>query len=318
MLQTHAWSRRRFLQHVGLAAGLLPTVALAEPTAKAMTVNFGFTLYGIRALPVADALRVCSEIGYDSVELVCMSDWPSAPESLTPTARGELRKQLADSKLVVASLMENVSPLAEESIHRTNVDRLKRACELARDLVPESPSIIETVLGGKPAEWEQVREKMVTRLGDWARAAEAAKVVIALKPHVAGALHTPDGAVWLMEQLKSPWLRLAYDFSHFELQGFPRQASLEAMLPHTVFIHVKDTSGTAAKFQFLLPGDGRTDYAGYFQQLKAAGYVGPLVVEVSGQIHMKPGYDPIAAAKRCYANIAPILDKSGLRKSAKP
>lgn len=295
----------------------MPALAFAEPDAKSSTINFGFTLYGMRSLPVAEALRVCSEIGYDSVELACMPDWPSAPESLTAIARADLKKQLADSKLVVASLMENVSPLAEDSVHRTNVERLKRACELARDLDPQSPPIIETVLGGKPAEWDQVREKMAARLKDWARVAEAEKVVIALKPHVAGALHTPEGAVWLMEQLKSSWLRLAYDYSHFELQDIPLKGSLETMLRQTAFIHVKDTTGTAAKFQFLLPGDGRTDYSVYFQQLKAAGYVGPLVVEVSGQIHMKPGYDPIAAARRCYANIAPILDKSGLRKLAR-
>lgn len=315
MPQTSKWSRRSFLQQVGLTAGLLPTLALAQPAAKPTSVNFGFTLYGMRSLPVAEALRVCSEIGYDSVELVCMSDWPSAPESLTSAVRGDLKKQLADAKLVVASLMENVSPLADESIHRGNVDRLKRACELARDLAPQSPPVVETVLGGKPAEWDQVREKMATRLGDWAKVAEAAKVVIALKPHVAGALHTPDGAAWLMEQLKSPWLRLAYDYSHFELQDIPLKGSLDTMLPQTAFIHLKDTSGTAAKFQFLLPGDGRTDYATYFQQLKLAGYAGPLVVEVSGQIHTRPGYDPVAAAKRCYANMAPILDKSGLRKA---
>lgn len=317
MPQSHQWTRRRFLQQVGWTAGLMPSLALAAPAAKSTAVSFGFTLYGMRSLPVAEALRLCSGIGYDSVELACMPDWPSAPESLSATIRMELRKQLADAKLVVSSLMENVSPLSEESVHRANVDRLKRACELACDLAPQSPPVIETVLGGKPAEWDQVREKMVVRLGDWARIAEAAKVVIALKPHVAGALHTPTGAAWLMEQLKSPWLRLAYDYSHFELQDIPLKPSLEAMLPQTVFIHVKDTTGTAARFQFLLPGDGHTDYATYFQQLKSAGYGGPLVVEVSGQIHTKPGYDPIAAARRCYANMAPILDQSGLRKLAR-
>jgi inosose dehydratase len=210
--------------------------------------------------------------------------------------------------------MENVSPLGEASARATVLERLKRACELSRDLNPDSPPPIETVLGGKPAEWEAVRDQMVTRLADWAKVAEAAKVPILLKPHVGGALHTPQGAVWLMEQLKSDWLKLAYDYSHFELQKIPLAESLDAMLPHSRFIHIKDTSGTAEKFQFLLPGDGQTDYGAYFKRLSNSEYMGPIVVEVSGQLHTRPDYDPVAAAKHSYAKIAPLLEKAGLRK----
>ncbi len=313
MFQHHALSRRRFLRHVGLTASLIPAVAGLSRADEPKTVRFGFTLYGMRSLPVAEALRVCGEIGYDSVELACMTDWPSAPEVLTSEARVELRRQLADAKLTVASLMENVSPLGDEKAHAAVLERLKRACALGHELSPHAPPVIETVLGGKPADWDRVRDTMATRLEDWGKIAEAEKTVIALKPHVSGALHTPDGAVWLMDRLKTPWLRLAYDYSHFELQGLPARESLKAMLPQTSFIHIKDTQGTAAKFQFLLPGDGRTDYAPYFQQLQQAGYRGPIVVEVSGQLHTKPGYDPIAAAKHCYAKLAPILKQAGLR-----
>jgi sugar phosphate isomerase/epimerase len=196
-----------------------------------------------------------------------------------------------------------------------NLDRLRRACEFGHDVSPKVTPVLETVLGGKPAEWEQVKSKMVERLQDWAKVAEAAKTVMALKPHVGGALHTPDGAKWLKDQLKSPWLKLAYDFSHFELQLLSLPDSLDKMLPETAFIHVKDSEGTASKFQFLLPGDGRTNYQEYFRLLKARGYAGPIVIEVSGQVHARVDYDAIAAAKHCYANLAPILTESGLWKA---
>lgn len=314
MLGDHLLSRRRFLQQSGLAVGMSPLLAGACRADQPSEVSFGFTLYGMRSLPVPDALRACREIGYDSVELACMAEWPSAPETLTATARTELRRQLADWQLKVAGLMENVSPLANEPARAMILNRLRQACVLARDLQPEAPPVIETVLGGKPAEWLQVRDQMATRLQDWARIAEAEKVVIAIKPHVSGALHRPEGAVWLMDRLQSGWLRLAYDYSHFELRGLPLPGSLQAMLPNTAFIHVKDTVGTAEKFQFKLPGDGQTDYAAYFQLLKRAGYRGPLVVEVSGQIHTQPGYDPLAAARSSYTKLAPLLEMAGIRK----
>jgi hypothetical protein len=34
-------------------------------------------------------------------------------------------------------------------------------------------------------------------------------------------------------------------------------------------------------------------------------------VEVSGQIFNKPGYEPIAAAKKCYAALSGALAKAG-------
>lgn len=308
-----ALSRRHFLLQGVLAGAAWTSLANRGFAAEPAGVDFGFSLYGMRKLPVKEALRVCSEIGYDSVEIACMPDWPSAPESLSAADRKELREQLSGSRLTLASLMENVSPLADDKTHAANLERLQRACQLGRDLAPDATPIVETVLGGQPAKWEQVRDQMVNRLHDWAKVAASENSVIALKPHVAGALHTPEGAGWLMEQLKSPGLRLAYDYSHFELRNIPLQGSLAAMLPQTVFVHVKDTSGTTDKFQFLLPGDGRTNYVDYFQRLKSAGYRGPIVVEVSGQLHSKPDYDPIQAARRSYANLAPLMERAGIR-----
>lgn len=313
MSREFALSRRGFLKTGLVASAVLTNLTVQARAAEPTGVSFGFTLYGMRKLPVKEALRVCSEIGYDSVEIACMPDWPCAPESLAAIDRQELRKQLNGSRLALASLMENVSPLADDQAHAANLERLKRACGLGHDLVPETTPIIETVLGGQPAAWEQVRDKMASRLQDWARLAVAEKAIIALKPHVGGALHTPEGATWLMDQLKSPGLRLAYDYSHFELRNIPLKSSLESMLPQTVFIHVKDSAGTADKVQFLLPGDGRTKYSDYFQSLKTAGYRGPIVVEVSGQLHTRPDYDPVQAARRSYAHLAPLLQKAGLR-----
>jgi inosose dehydratase len=211
--------------------------------------------------------------------------------------------------------MENLPEPATDAAQRSNLDRLKAAAELGHALSPKSPPVIETILGGKPAQWEQMKDKLAERLRSWAEVAAAAKTIVAIKPHVGNALHTPDGALWLLRQVNSPWIKLAFDQSHFVLRDLPLAKTMTALLADSVFVHVKDAKGTADKFEFLLPGDGTSiDYGDYFQRLRNSDYRGPIVVEVSGQISGKPGYDPVVAAKRSYANLAPAMKKAGVRR----
>ena len=185
---------------------------------------------------------------------------------------------------------------------------------MGHDLAPVAPPVIETVLGGKPTEWPDVRERMVEKLRDWEKIAAAQKTVVAIKAHAFGALHTPQDALWLVKQIGSPWIRLVYDYSHFQRQQLILKESLSAMLPETVFVHIKDNLTTEGKTEFALPGDaGDIDYVAYLKQLRDGGYRGAVVVEVSAQVSGKPGYDPVAAAKRCYRNIQPAFVKAGLR-----
>jgi sugar phosphate isomerase/epimerase len=168
---------------------------------------------------------------------------------------------------------------------------------------PNAEVPIETILGGKPTEWKDRQPRLVERLQAWARVAEAEKVRIAVKPHVSNALHKPEDALGLLKQVNSPSIKLAYDFSHFQLQGLKLETTLSALIAETIFIHVKDAKGTQQKYDFLLPGDGDIDYPAYAKLLTASRYRGPVVVEVSGLIFNKPGYDPIAAATKCYKNL---------------
>jgi inosose dehydratase len=89
--------------------------------------------------------------------------------------------------------------------------------------------------------------------------------------------------------------------------------TLKAMLPVTRFVHVKDTRINKDRAEFLLPGEGSTDYPAVLKQLQAGGYRGCVCVEVSGMIHSRKDYDPVATARRCYQNLAPAFRKAGVR-----
>lgn len=307
-------TRRESLAYAaGLAASASSIPELLAADAPP-TIGLGFSLYGMKSLPLAKALETCREIGYDCVELPLMPGWAADPVKLGFSARKELKAAIEKNGLRLSALMENLPLLGDETTHATNLQRLKLAAELAHELAPNKPPLIETVLGGKPAEWDAEKEKFVLRLRDWAKLAEEKGVVIAIKAHVANALHTPADAGWLLEQVGSKFVRLAFDYSHFHLQKISLASALDTLLPHTIFIHVKDAEGDAAKFQFLLPAEKENRYAEYFNLLAEKKYRGDVVVEVSGQIHSRPGYDPVTAARKCYEPLAAAMKEAGVRR----
>jgi inosose dehydratase len=286
----------------------IPALACAAGRAEPpKNSTIGFSLYAMKSLALADALKACRAVGYGGVELALMPGYPAEPKQLPATARKELREQMKDLGLALYGLMENLPALGAEAAHKSNLERLKAAAELGQALAPGSPPPVETVLGGKPGEWDEVKGKLAERLGAWAEVGRSAKTVVAVKPHVANALHTIDGAKWLIAQVNSPWLRLAFDYSHFALRGVKLADAVAELVPLAAFVHVKDARGTPEKFEFLLPGQGGTDYAEYARLLAKQKYRGPVVVEVSSQVSAKPGYDPVAAAKASYAALAPAF-----------
>jgi inosose dehydratase len=265
----------------------------------------------MKTMPIDEALKTCASIGYRNVEFALNPGYPTEPSVLSSDARKSIRREIESLKLELSAFMLNMSLAADDKAHAQSLEAIAAAAQLAHELVPAAPPVIETVLGGKPKEWDNIKERMAARLRDWAEAASREKVTIAIKAHVASAVNSPDRLLWLLQKADSPAIKVTYDYSHFELQGIPLEDSLKALLPHTRFIHVKDTAGDDEKFQFLLPGEGRTDYVTYFKLLRKYRYEGPVVVEVSAQVFNKPDYDPVAAARKCHAVLHAAMEKAG-------
>lgn len=302
--------RRRFLSVMGVCTAatafgqaVRPLKAEASTGLAQAGFSLGFSLYGMKSIPLAESLAFCRELGYEHVELCLNSGFPSEPTVFSAQSRMATAAQLQQLGLAVPCLMVLMSLTADDEAHRKSLELISVAGRLAVDVVPAQPPILETVLGGSPAKWPEQRSLMADRLQDWAKAAESAGTAIALKAHIGSAVNSPERLLWLLEQVPSPSLHIAYDYSHFQLQGMDLEQTLRPLLPRTRFIHVKDSEGTAEKFRFLLPGAGGTDYVKYFSLLQQLGYTGPVCVEVSGQVSGQPGYDARAAARQCFESL---------------
>ena len=295
----------------------LPWAAMPLWAAPRGPVQLSIGNYGMRMWGVDQALSTIREIGYDGAELCLMAGWPSEPAKLDAAARRRIRQQ----PLPIPSMIENFNLLVSGEAHARTLDRIRTAAALAHDIAPniapntapKRPPLLQSVLGGKPSEWEQVKHKMATRLADWARVAHENQLRLAVKSHIGSASDTPEKLIWLLDQVNHPALTAIYDYSHFQLLPLALPVSLETLLPRSSLITVKDARMTGGQPRFLLPGDGTIDYAQYFALLKVKHYRGWMLVEISRQLQVLPGYDALAAARKSYQNLAPGMLVAGLR-----
>ena len=267
--------------------------------------------YGMQHLAVDRALALIRAIGYDGAELCLMPGWPSEPAKLDAAARRRLREQA----LPIPTLLENLNLLVSAAEHARTLDRIRAAADLAQDLAGREPvALLQTVLGGTGRAWETVKEEMARRLAEWAAVAGACGLRIAVKSHFGSASDTPEKLLWLLDRVRHPALSAIYDYGHFQPLGLGLRETLDQLMPRASFVTVKDSRLLAGnKIQFLLPGEGTIDYGAYFARLKAIGYRGWVLAEVSRQLQTAPGYDAEAAARRSYAAMAGALRSAGLR-----
>jgi inosose dehydratase len=274
-----------------LRRSLFGALFLREPRVKLMAGN-----YGLQSLEVDRALATIREIGYEGAELCLMQGWPSEPAKLDAAARRRIREQ----PLPIPTMIENFTLLGDAAMQQGILDRIARAADLGQDISPKKTPILQTVLGGKVGEWEQVKELMASRLAAWGQAAAKSKIRVAVKAHIGSACDTPDKLIWLLNKVRHRHIGGIYDFGHFDLLDLPLEGTMRQLLPYSDFITVKDGRMVDGKPRFLLPGEGRIDYKRYFELLRELKFQGWMLVEISRQLQTQPGYDGVAAAKRSF------------------
>ena len=71
-------SRREvLLRACSVAGGAFAARVVGGDEKSPRMIGLGFSLYGMRALTVEDALNALAKIGYDCVELPVMKEWPA-------------------------------------------------------------------------------------------------------------------------------------------------------------------------------------------------------------------------------------------------
>jgi sugar phosphate isomerase/epimerase len=269
--------------------------------------------WGMPHVPIDVAVAHCAALGFDGLEMTVIPGWTTDAATLDASARRRIRALYDDHRLALSGLSGNTPLLDAEPA--ANLARFKTYLDLAADLQrPEEVLTVTTTSGGVPEDWESSKGTLAERFGELADCALRRGVIVGLEPHVGAALHLPEQALWLLEQVNSPALTIHFDISHFNVQGFAMEPVIAQLTPHSKHTHVKDERGLAPHHEFLIPGEGEMDYVRYLRAMKQTGYEGHIVVEISLMVQARPDYDPLAAATQSYRVLSQAFEEAGIER----
>lgn len=232
-----------------------------------MRLGMNTVLFG--SADLRTALQHAAWAGYRNVELAAIAGM---------CEHVRLGEDVGAAKALLAEF--GLEPTAMEAATNDR-ERLRGLFALARELgVP----IVNIGSGGKTGDEASTKEA-IERVRDLARLAGDAGVRLAVKPHVGHAIHDAATGLRLVNEVTEPALGLNFDPSHlFRAHETPQEVAARwgAKIITSHFRDCPWREGSPGAPEQQIPGRGVVDIPATLRALKAAGYGGPLNLEVIG------------------------------------
>lgn len=279
-------------------------------------MNLGYSTWGMPTVPIDTAIPHLAQLGFDGIELTIIPRFTTELSSLDSAARKRISSLLKQHNLALPAIAAHSSLLdTDPEAHAKNMWRLKGGVDLAVDLAQDGElPAVNTTPGGKPDMWDTKKDFLAERLGELVGYGESRGVTIAMEPHIGAIIDTPDKVLELLDIVNSPYLKVNFDISHFDIVGMPTKETVSALASVSAHTHVKDQRGTHPDFEFLIPGEGTFDYVDYLKQMQAHGYDGFITAEVSFMVQARENYDPLAAATLSYQTLSKAFVDAGIER----
>jgi sugar phosphate isomerase/epimerase len=259
-------------------------------------------------------------LGFDSMEMTICPGWRTDAAFVGPVERKRIRKLIRDHGIVLTGCSGNTPMLVDTDTWAINRRTLEGYLDFVADMQEPGRRLYMSTTGGLPAggkpetAWEGCKNLLVDRFGQLATYAAKRGVTQHVEPHALTAVRQVEDVLWLLGQVHSDALRISLDISHFEVLGLDYRDVVRALAKVAGGVEVKDGRGIYPNFEWLIPGEGEMDYAGFLRALADAGYDGGVAVEISKLRQVKPGYDPLAAAEQSYRVMAAGFEKAGVKR----
>jgi sugar phosphate isomerase/epimerase len=272
----------------------------------------GYNTNGLAHHRLFDAVRLLAEIGYRSVAITIDHNALPPYAKNSPRQLARLRRLL--ERLGMRSTIETgarylldprrkhqptlLSPTAAERSRRLDFYRYAIHCaaELGSDCVSLFSGAVRGPLSAAGA-WQRLADG-VAQVLDYAA---SANVAVGLEPEPGMFIDTVAKFMELRQHLGDERLRLTLDVGHVHCLGegpLPRIIARSASL--LVNVHLEDMR--AGVHEHLMFGEGEIDFRAVLGALHAAGYSGPIHVELSRHSHQGP-----LVARKALGFLQPIL-----------
>ncbi len=277
-------------------------------------MKLGYSTWGMPTVPIDTAITHVSGLGFDGLELTIIPRFTTELSTLDSAERKLIATLLKQHNLALPAIAAHSSLLdTDPDAHAKNMWRLKGGVDLAIDLARDDEiAAVNTTPGGKPEDWDTNKEFLVERVGELVEYGASRGVTIAMEPHIGAIIDTPEKVLELLELVNSPYLKVNFDISHFDIVGIPTEETVSALAPVSIHTHVKDQKGLAPDFEFLIPGEGPFDYVEYLKLMEVHGYDGFITAEVSFMVQARENYDPLAAATLSYQTLSKAFEEAGI------
>jgi sugar phosphate isomerase/epimerase len=264
-------NRRNFLKTTGVAtvaASILPAPRLVGQAAGVTWPIGCFNRPWVK-WSYDEALQGIKSAGYKLTGLLTRTkDEPFIGSDAEPAYLAVLRKRIAGAQLVA-----NMGALRVKSDQgvEDQIKDVRKQIDHARILGLE---FLLTFGVDRPGQYENYYKAMA----DAAAYADEKKLKLVLKPHGGGS-GASEEILRCMEKVKHPNFRVWYDPGNIiYYTGKDPVAELEHIAQHVTGICAKDCDKQKGDVMIQF-GDGKVDFKGVFQKLKAAGFNGPVMVE---------------------------------------
>lgn len=280
-------------------------------------MQLGYSTWGMPTVPIDVSIPHLAFLGFDGIELTIIQRFTTELSTLDSAERKRIASLLEEHNLALPAIAahSNLMDVDVES-HKRNMWRLKGGVDLAIDLAQgDNIAAVNTTTGGKPGEWDTKKDFLCERVGELVDYAASKGVIIAMEPHIGAIIDTPAKVLELLEIIDSPYLKVNFDISHFDIVGMSTEETVSALAPVSVHTHVKDQRGISPDFEFLIPGEGEFDYVEYLKAMQQHGYDGFITAEVSFMVQARKDYDPLAAADLTYETLSKAFEDTGIART---
>jgi sugar phosphate isomerase/epimerase len=247
---------------------------------------FAKTFAATGALPVFNAVK---QAGYEVAQfnMACLGLSPM-PESIAPAIANEIVKASAASGVAIAAVSGTYNMIHPDPAVRA--DGLSRLTTIIRAAPHMGTRLVTLCTGTRDAkdQWKhhpdnsskEAWRDLLEEMGKAVVQAEENNVDLGIEPELGNVVSSAKKARQLIDELKSPRLRIVLDPANLFEVALPRESqsiiahAVDLLGDRIVMAHAKDRR---ANGEFTAAGSGVIDFPDFIRCLRSAGFDGPLV-----------------------------------------